>query len=357
LPLAKEPKFMIRAVIVGAGGYSGAELASILLSHAQAEIVGLFASAKRDEAKPVTMGETFPRFRGRLDLLLRATSVADVLGLKPDAVFLATPHEASLELAPQLVKHTRVFDLSAAFRLKDAALYPAHYSFEHTQRGLLSEAVYGLPELFRAAISRADLVAVPGCYPTSAILPLAPLARAGAVAKDEKGRVRRPVVDSISGVSGAGRSPAQRLLFCEVSVQPYSVFKHRHNPEIDAYAGVPVVFTPQLGPYDRGIVSAIHVDLATGWNCARVTAALEEAYAHEPFVRLCKPGVWPSVADVRGTNFCDIGWAVDEPYGHLILVSAIDNLVKGAAGQAVQCMNIRFGLPETLGQDAKEAAR
>src|SRR5262249_53938931 len=157
-------------------------------------------------------------------------------------------------------------DLSAAFRLKDAALYPLHYSFTHTHTGLLDAAVYGLPELFRANIAKADLVAVPGCYPTSAILPLAPLVRAGAVARAEQGRARRPIVDSISGVSGAGRTATQRLMFCEVSVQPYNVLKHRHNPEIDAYAGVATVFTPQIGPYDRGIVSTIHVDLAKGWD-------------------------------------------------------------------------------------------
>jgi N-acetyl-gamma-glutamyl-phosphate reductase len=346
-----EVRRVIRAVVIGAGGYSGAELVSILLGHPQAQAVGLFASAKREsDGKAAAFSETFPRFRGRLDLPVRATSVADVVALKPDAVFLATPHEASLELAPQLIdKGLKVFDLSAAFRLKDASLYPLHYLFTHTHTGLLDAAVYGLPELFRDKIAKADLIAVPGCYTTSAILPLAPLARAGAIAKDESGLARRPIVDSISGVSGAGRTATQRLMFCEVSVQPYNVFKHRHNPEIGAYAGVPVVFTPQIGPYDRGIVSTIHVDLAKGWDLSRVTATLRGAYEKEPFIRLCPPGVWPAVADVRATNFCDIAWAVDEAHGHLIVVSALDNLVKGAAGQAVQCMNIRSGLPETMG--------
>ena len=342
---------MIRAVVIGASGYSGAELVSILLGHPQAQVVGLFGSAKREEGgKAAAFSETFPHFRGRLDLPVRATNVADIAALRADAIFLATPHEASLELAPQLLdKGLKVYDLSAAFRLKDAALYPLHYSFTHTHAGLLDAAVYGLPELFRDQIAKADLIAVPGCYPTSAILPLAPLSRAGAIAKDERGRVRRPIVDSISGVSGAGRKAEQRLLFCEVSVQPYGIFKHRHNPEINAYAGVAVVFTPQIGPYDRGIISTIHVDLAKGWDLARVTQTLKDAYSAEAFVRLCPPGVWPAVADVRGTNFCDIAWAVDETNGHLILVSAIDNLVKGAAGQAVQCMNIRAGIRETTG--------
>src|SRR5262249_20255987 len=158
---------------------------------------------------------------------------------------------------------------------------------------------------------------------------LAPLVRAGAV---EKGR--RPIVDSISGVSGAGKTPSPRTHFCEVSVQPYNVMKHRHNPEIDQACGTPVVFTPHLGPYSRGIVSTMHVDLAPGWTGARVGETYKAAYAGEPFVRLLPAGEWPSVQGVERTNFCDIGWAADEAHRHLIVVSAIDNLVKGAAGQA-----------------------
>jgi N-acetyl-gamma-glutamyl-phosphate reductase len=240
----------------------------------------------------------------------------------------------------------RVLDLSGGFRLRDAALYPKVYGFEHGHPELLETAVYGLPELNRAQIASARLVAVPGCYPTSAILPLAPLVRAGAVA-----RGTRPIIDSTSGVSGAGRTPTAKTHFCEISLQPYNVLKHRHNPEIDLHAGVPVVFTPHLGAFDRGILSTIHVELSEGWNAARVGATLRGAYGAEPFVRLRAPDQWPSVGAVRETNFCDIGWAVDEPRRHLIVVSAIDNLVKGAAGQAIQCMNIVCGLPETLGLD------
>jgi len=340
---------MIRVAIIGAGGYSGAELVGLLLSHPDTQIVGLFGSAKREvNGKPAAYSESFPRFRGRLDLPVRATNVDEIASLRPDAVFLATPHEASLELAPHLVRHgAKVLDLSGAFRLKDASLYPTFYSFTHTDATLLERAVYGLPEINRAKIAGAELIAVPGCYPTSAILPLHPFARAGAIGPGSRGGIQRPIVDSVSGVSGAGRSPSQRMLFAEVSMQPYNVLKHRHNPEIDAYAGTPVVFTPHLGPYERGILSTIHLDLAQGWDLARVSRTLHDAYDHEPFVRLCPAGVWPAVNDVRGTNFCDIGWAVDERHGHVILVSALDNLVKGAAGQAVQCMNILFGLPET----------
>lgn len=339
----------IRAVIIGAGGYGGAELVSLLLGHPHASVVGLFASAKRADNDAAPYSETFGRFRGRLDLPVRATSVEAVRACKPDAVFLATPHEASIELAHAFQGGPVVLDLSAAFRLKSASLYPKHYGFEHPHEALLASAVYGLPELGRAAIAKANLIAVPGCYPTSAILPLAPLAKAGAMARRADGRLTRPVVDSTSGVSGAGRALNLRSLFCEVHQQPYSVLKHRHQPEIDAYAGIETVFTPHLGPYERGILSTIHVELAQGWDEARVRETLATAYANEPFVRLCPTGTWPSVADVRSTNFCDITLAVDPAWNHLIIASAIDNLVKGAAGQAVQCMNVRFGLPEIAG--------
>lgn len=331
----------VRVAIIGAGGYSGAELVSLLLNHSGVEIVGLFGSAKRAGE---TFAESWPRFRGRMDLPVHATDVRAIAALKPDAIFLATPHEASVELAPELLATgATVLDLSGGFRFKDAAIYPVYYGFEHKNRTLLEQAVYGLAELFRAKIKAARLISVPGCYPTSAILPLAPLVRAGAVRAGT-----RPIVDSTSGVSGAGRSAVQKNLFCEVSLQAYNVFKHRHNPEIDAYAGCATVFTPHVGAFDRGILSTIHVDLTSGWNGERVGATLREAYAGEAFVRMCPAGIWPAIHDVRMTNFCDIAFAVDEKHGHLILESAIDNLVKGAAGQAIQCLNIRFGMPEGL---------
>lgn len=332
----------VRVAIIGAGGYSGAELVSLLLNHSGVEIVGLFGSAKRAGE---TFAESWPRFRGRMDLPVHATDIGAIEKLKPDAVFLATPHEASVELAPEvLAMSATVLDLSGGFRFKDAAIYPAYYGFEHKNRVLLERAVYGLPELFRANIKAAPLISVPGCYPTSAILPLAPLVRAGAIKAGT-----RPIIDSTSGVSGAGRSAVQKNLYCEVSLQAYNVFKHRHNPEIDAYAGCATLFTPHVGAFDRGILSTIHVDLANGWNGERVGTTLREAYASEAFVRLCPAGVWPAVGDVRMTNFCDIGWAVDEKHGHLIIESAIDNLGKGAAGQAVQCLNVRFGMAEGMG--------
>lgn len=343
---------MPRIVIIGASGYSGAELAHILLNHPSAEIVGTFGSAKRDDT-PQRFSDLWPKFRGRLDLPIQAASIEAVVALKPDAIFLATPHEASLDLAPQLLKHGQiVLDLSAAFRLKDAALYPKFYSFEHHHTSLLCEAAYGLPELFRSSIAKANLIAVPGCYPTSCILPLAPLVKAGAI-RTENNKPVRAIIDSTSGVSGAGRSATVRNLFCEVSQTPYGVLSHRHNPEIDAYANTPTLFTPHLGPYDRGILSTIHVELAPTWTEQKVRDALAAAYTNEPFVRLLPPKSWSAVNDVAHTNFCDIALAVDTTFDaarpHLIIASAIDNLVKGAAGQAVQCMNLRLGLTETMG--------
>lgn len=347
---------MKRIAVIGAGGYSGAELVELLVGHPGVEVVGLFGSARREsEGGPSSYAKVFPRFRGVMDLPLRATSPDAVASVNPDAIFLATPHEASMELAGALLEkipQSVVLDLSAAFRFKDAGVYPAYYGGPHEHPELLARAVYGLPEINRDAIRTASLIGVPGCYPTSAILALKPLVDAGAIGS---GRV---IIDSCSGVSGAGRSLTQKSLFCEVSYQPYGVFAHRHQPEIEAYAGTPVVFTPHLGCWDRGIVSTIHVELAEGWDESRVRETLSRAYANEPFVRLCEKGEWPSVLDVTRTNFCDIGLAARD--GHLILVSAIDNLTKGAAGQAVQCMNIRLGMDETaglLGSNARSGTR
>jgi N-acetyl-gamma-glutamyl-phosphate reductase len=335
------------AVVVGGAGYSGRELCALLLDHPSVSLRAVFGSERRADAPAVRLDEAFPRLRGRTDLVIEPASVEAIAAHMPDAVFLATPVEASIALAGELAdKHpeTPVFDLSAAFRLKDPAQYQAWYGLPHTRPDLLERSVYGLAELHRDALTRANLVAVAGCYPTSAILPLAALVRAGAV-----DRARRPIIDSTSGVSGAGRGAQARTSFCEVSLQPYGVLSHRHQPEIDNYAGVQTVFTPHIGAFERGILSTIHIELTPGWDEARVRAALERAYADEAFVRILPAGQWPSVAGAAGTNFCDIGVAVEKNGSHAVVVSAIDNLIKGAAGQAVQCFNIRMGLPEAAG--------
>jgi N-acetyl-gamma-glutamyl-phosphate reductase len=334
-----------RTVVIGAGGYSGAELTALLLSHGEASVVGLFGSEARAGVAPQRFDDVFPRWRGLTDLSIQPTSLDRVLDLEPEAVFLATPHEVSHELVPALLAQGIVaFDLSAAFRLSDSADYPKHYGFSHKHAELLASAVYGLPERFREQLREAMLIALPGCYPTSIVLPLAALNDDAAIDPQQP-----VIVDSTSGVSGAGRSPALKSMFCEVTYQPYGVLSHRHTPEIELHSGCAVIFTPHLGPFDRGIVSTIHVRLAPAWNETSVRKTLAAVYGDEPFVRLLPRGVWPSVGAVRGTNFCDIGLAVDENRRHLIVVSAIDNLLKGAAGQAVQCFNERFGLPATTG--------
>ncbi len=332
-----------RCVVVGAAGYSGAEVVGILLKHSGVEVVGLFGSASRADHPP-RFDQLFPRFRGWTNLHVHAATVEAILALTPDAVFLATPHEASHDLAPALcAAGITVLDLSAAFRLRDPAAYPKHYAFTHAHTDLLTRAVYGIAELNRDAIAQAQLIAVPGCYPTSVVLALRPLIEAALADSTPI------IVDSTSGVSGAGRSLALKSLFCEVSQQPYGVFSHRHQPEMAQESGGDIIFTPHLGPFERGILSTMHVTLRAGVTEADVRAVLTARYAHEPFVTLLPAGEWPSVAAVEGSNRCDIALAVDPARRHLIICSALDNLLKGAAGQAVQCFNIRFGFSETLG--------
>lgn len=331
-----------RIAVVGASGYAGAELVGILLGHPEAEVIALRGSSRRRDEPAPRFSDLYPRYEGLCDMPVSALDTDEMLSLEPDVAFLATPHELSHEIAGDLVaRGVLTLDLSAAFRLPNLADYPQHYGFAHQHPDLLRTAAYGLPELFATEIARADLIACPGCYPTSAILPIRPLADAGLLLS------REVIVDSASGVSGAGRRAETKSLFCEVSLQAYGVLTHRHRPEMTAFAGRPVCFTPHLAAFDRGILSTIHAWLEPGVDERAVREALASRYANQPFVRLLSPGRWPSVASVRMTNFCDIGLAVEG--NHLILSSAIDNLVKGAAGQAVQCMNIRTGLPQTLG--------
>jgi N-acetyl-gamma-glutamyl-phosphate reductase len=335
----------IRTAIVGASGYAGAELLAILSAHPHAQVVGLFGSSRKAEEGAPTAADLFPRFEslpiGALKVEPFSVDAARALDL--DAIFLATPHELSHEVGQALVDAgVVVLDLSAAFRLSDRAVFERNYGFAHQFPALLAEAAYGLAEFNDAQIDKARIVAVPGCYPTASILAIRPLVEAGLV-----DTTRPAIVDAVSGVSGAGRKAEVKSLFCEVSMQAYGVFKHRHRPEIAEHAGIATIFTPHLGCYDRGILATIHLELVPGTTEAQVRAAFDAAYANRPFVRVLKAGRWPSVSAVERTNFCDIGFALEG--SHLIVESAIDNLVKGAAGQAVQCMNIRFGLDETAG--------
>ena len=338
-----EPK-KIRAVVVGASGYAGSELVGLLLKHPQVELKHLYVSAgSADAGRPIS--EIDGRLFGRTDLRLEPmTDAAAAQGV--DAVFLATEHAVSASLAPVFTAAGAVvFDLSGAYRLPNLADYPKYYGFEHAHPELLQEAVYSLAEFVdREKLSGARIVSLPGCYPTASQLALKPLIDAGLV-----DRTMKPVIDAVSGVSGAGRKAKLSSGFCEVSLSAYGVFTHRHRPEIETHLGCPVIFTPHLGPFKRGILATITVklsgDLTKEAAAAQIREVYEKAYAGKPLVRLHAD--LPKLGDVQNQPFCDIGFTVDEDGAYAVVVSAIDNLLKGAAGQAVQVMNLRFGLPET----------
>lgn len=330
-----------QAGIVGFRGYSGAELQRLLSGHAAVKPVLLEHRADSTE-KPQPIGHAGPP---RVPCTPEGVSGAGLA-----AVFLATPPEVSMELAPWMLGlGVKVIDLSGAFRLKTAENYKHWYKEEHTQAGLLAEAVYGLPEVNREAARGARLVSNPGCYPTAANLALRPLVQAGLLE-----RAHGIVCDAKSGVSGAGRKPSLKTSFCEVTenFSAYSVMTHRHVPEVLMTSGLEereFTFTAQLIPIHRGILETIYFRLARGAGSAEVLAAYERAYAREPFVRLYAPGQMPDLQGVARTNFCDIGFQVDEATGRTVVVAAIDNLVKGAAGQALQNMNLMLGFDETEG--------
>lgn len=329
-----------QAAIIGATGYTGQDLVRLIASHPELLLVSVHAS---DASVGTPLSVRCPSLRSCCSLVIEPTD-AGAIGAKADVVFLATPHKLSAELAPSLLDAgLTVVDISGGFRFKDASVYEKWYGFKHPSAGLLQEAVYGLPELSRSDLPGARLIGVGGCYPTASSIPLAPLVAAGAVKTGT-----RPIINAISGVSGAGREPKEETIFSDVTLRPYGVTGHRHLPEIEQAVGTDCVFTPHVAPFDRGIVATTHAELADGWDTARVRATLEEAYADEPFVRLLPDGQWPSVASVDRTNDIEIASAVD-PRGHLVLCSAIDNLRKGASGQAIQCFNVSAGLDETMG--------
>ncbi len=337
---------MIRAAIAGATGYAGAELVRWLSSHPDVQLTVL--TSRQYAGKP--FAQIFLAFRGVLDCVCEEYD-PERLARAADVVFMALPHQLPMRLVPELLaKGCKIIDLSADFRLTDVRVYEAHYQ-AHDARELLKTAVYGLSEVYTEAIAQARLVANPGCYPTSTLLPLIPLLQQGLI--DTAGIV----VDSKSGVSGAGRSLSLTAHFCEVteSFKAYKVAAHRHNPEMDEKlfeaAGQPVhvTFVPHLVPMSRGMLTTIYATLTNAVTAEDVGTCLQKYYRGRPFVRLCSNTALPDTRNVRNTNFCDIGWRVDAAAGRLILISAIDNLVKGAAGQAMQNMNIMFGQPEQTG--------
>lgn len=340
----------IKTAIVGASGYTGMELLRLLLGHPGVELV---AVTSRQEAGK-SLADVFPRFRGAPGAGLRfiEPDPEAIAATGAEAAFLALPHGVAAEIARALLaKGLRVIDLSADFRLNDAAVYEDFYGHAHPAPDLLAEGVYGLPEVRAEEIAAAKLVASPGCYPTSIILPLLPLLREGLVDPSTI------VANSMSGVSGAGRKADLSLLFveCNESARAYGVPKHRHLSEIEQElsiaAGETVVisFLPHLIPVNAGIVTTTTAKLREGASPEAVGAALENAYSGSRFVRLLGKGACPDTKNVTRTNYIDIGWNYDPRTNRALLLSAEDNLGKGAGGQAVQSFNLMFGLEETAG--------
>ena len=332
---------MLKAIVVGASGYTGAELAQFLTRHPSIELSGLYVSeGSLDKGKKIS--ELYGNLRGCVDLPLQPLGVSGIKAAckNIDIVILATDHEVSHDLAALfLAENTVVFDLSGAFRVKSAGFYEKYYGFIHQYPELLEKAVYGLAEWNAEQVKSTDLIAVPGCYTTASLTALKPLFDAGFIKAGIK-----PTINATSGVSGAGRKANVASSFCEVSLQPYGVFTHRHKPEIDQHLGTNVVFTPHLGSFKRGILASINVVLNEDVTAEQINQAYQTAYADKPIVRLME-GTLPALKNVVGTPFCDLGWAVDGQ--DLVVFSAIDNLLKGASSQAMQCINLRFGFDIT----------
>lgn len=337
---------MIRVGIVGATGYAGAELVRILSGHPRVQLTLLTSRQYAGKA----YADIYPAMAGVVSAVCESND-PDLICEKTDVVFMALPHKIPMSIAPGLIERgKKVIDLSADFRFRNVAAYEAAYQ-PHCAKELLSEAVYGLTEVYHGEIKTARLVGNPGCYPTSILLPLAPLVKEGLI--DEK----TIIADAKSGVSGAGREASLTTHMCEVneSFKAYKVAVHRHNPEIDEgvsrIAGKPVAvtFVPHLVPMIRGMLSTLYATMVSAAGLKQVRECLMDYYAPHPFVRIVPDSRLPDTRHVRGTNFCDIGFRLDTRNNRLILISVIDNLVKGAAGQAVQNMNIMAGFEETTG--------
>ena len=337
---------MTRAAVVGATGYAGAELVRILSGHPEAELAVI---TSRQYARK-RFDQVYPAMAGMVDLICEDYAT-DLICDRADIVFMALPHQLPMAFVPEILKNEKkVIDLSADFRFDDVTIYESMYQ-PHTAKELLGTAVYGLSEIYTREIKTARLIGNPGCYPTSVLLPLIPLLKQGLL---DTGTL---VADSKSGVSGAGRSLAMSSHYCEVneSVKPYKVATHRHNPEMDAVLSreaqkpVSITFVPHLVPLTRGMLTTIYATPVKGLKPQDIADCYLAAYSRRPFIRLCLGNSMPDTLHVRGTNYCDIGFRFDDRNQRLILVSAIDNLVKGAAGQAVQNMNIMMGFDESAG--------
>jgi N-acetyl-gamma-glutamyl-phosphate reductase len=336
-----------QVAVVGVTGYTGLELARLLLRHPALPTPVFYV---RETQGANCLGELFPHFRGWGEARLRTLSVEAITSSAAGTAFLATPHEASAELAPKLLDAgLRVVDLSGAFRFASGETFKRWYKAPGPDAGLLDEAVYGIPELYREQISGARLVANPGCYATSVILALKPIVDAGWIADGTS-----VVADSKSGATGAGKEPRRDLHFVELyeNFKAYNVFAHRHTPEILEQTGLgedQLVFTTHLLPLARGILSTVYVTLGERRAAEEVEALYRKFYAGRPMVRIWTPGKLPELQHVAHSNFCDIGFALDGEGRRMVIVSCLDNLGKGAAGQAVQNFNLLLGLEEQTG--------
>jgi N-acetyl-gamma-glutamyl-phosphate reductase len=337
---------MINIGIYGASGYTGQELLRLLLRHPEARVVAL--TSRRYAGIPVS--DVYPAFFGLTKLSFMDASPADVAQVS-DLVFLALPHGVSMQVAGEFLNaRKKVIDLSADFRLRNVGTYEQWYS-RHTAQDIIKEAVYGIPELYGDAVTQARLIANPGCYPTSAILGLTPLV------KEKWIDDASIIVDSKSGVSGAGREPQIGTLFCEVNegFKAYKIGQHRHTPEMEqelsCLAGhdIRISFTPHLLPISRGILSTIYATLQKEVTAEELNDLYRSFYEGKPFIRICKVGMFPNISSVRGSNYCDIGLTLDRRTKRVIIISAIDNLIKGASGQAIQNMNLMCGFSENAG--------
>jgi N-acetyl-gamma-glutamyl-phosphate reductase len=343
----------IKVAIVGASGYAGEDLVRLLLGHPHAELTAVTSRQYAGQ----TLAQIFPKFSHYpAAKTLRFTEPnAELLAKQAQVVFLALPHGVAAEYAvPLLEKGATVIDLSADFRLKDPAVYQEFYAHEHPAPELLKRSVYGLAEIYREQIRKADFIACPGCYPTSILLPIIPLLRAKLI---KPGNI---IADSMSGVTGAGRKVEVDYLFaeCNESVRPYGIPKHRHLSELEqeasVAAGVKVTmqFTPHLIPVNRGILTTLYLEPTEPVSdelANKITRVYSEAYANDVFIRLLEGKALPDTKNVVGTNFFELAWRLDSRTDRLIVMSAEDNIVKGTSGQAIQCFNIMNGFPETAG--------
>ncbi|XOV79704.1 MAG: N-acetyl-gamma-glutamyl-phosphate reductase [Aestuariibacter sp.] len=339
---------MLKTCIFGASGYTGVELAILISRHPEFALQALFVSEHSKDA-----GKTLKHIDSRLQqplwqseaMRLQAAAPMDIADLVTDLdiVFLCTPHEFSHDIVSQmLATGVKVMDLSGAFRLKNSEQYPAYYGFEHQFPALLNDAVYGLVEWQKDKLLNAQLVAVPGCYPTASLLALLPLVKSQFLDSSVK-----PVINATSGVSGAGRKATMTNSLCEVSLQAYGVHQHRHQPEISGFLKTDVIFTPHLGAFKRGILATITVKVNAGVSELDIQQAFEAAYHGSDVIKLTS--AWPKIDDVVNSACCHLHWQLNPEDNYLVVSSAIDNLLKGAASQALQCANLSCGFDDSLG--------